>query len=57
MERNSFARGEFMEFLDQFLDEHPDVVEDRKQAWAVCWSPPRSGQGELAEALTDPYVG
>jgi hypothetical protein len=31
--------SEFMEFLNQFLVEHPDVAKDQKHEWDHLWSP------------------
>jgi hypothetical protein len=27
----------FTEFMDSFLDEHPDVVEDQHRGWYLFW--------------------
>lgn len=36
--RNDFDT-EFMEFLNQFLTEHPDVAKDQAHEWNHLWSP------------------
>jgi hypothetical protein len=47
MERNVFARGEFMNFLDRFLDEHPEVVKDQQRGWDIYWKPQKVNLEEL----------
>ncbi|MFZ5523356.1 MAG: DUF3460 family protein [Pseudomonadota bacterium] len=29
--------SDFTKFIDQYLDEHPEVVEEQKQGWASFW--------------------
>lgn len=49
MERNRFARGEFMEFIDAFMNAHPEVVEDQKHGWDIYWNPEMAHRDELEE--------
>jgi len=56
MAKNTFARGEFMEFMDEFLDTHPEVVEDQKTGWDIYWNPLKiETPDELHSLLTDAY--
>lgn len=49
MQKSSFARGEFMEFMDAYLKAHPEVVEDQKRGWGIHWTPRQSGKDELGD--------
>ena len=31
--------SEFTLFINQFLAEHPEVVEDQKRGWNIYWNP------------------
>ncbi len=47
MERNVFARGEFMSFMDRFMDEHPEVVKDQQRGWEIYWKAQKIDLEEL----------
>lgn len=47
MKRNDFARGEFMEFMDRFLKDHPEVVKDQQIGWEIHWNPRKVDRTEL----------
>ena len=53
MQRNQFPRGEFMEFIDAYLNAHPEVVEDQKRGWDIYWNPERVHKDELGEPVED----
>ena len=31
--------SEFMDYLNRFMVEHPDVADDRKREWGHLWDP------------------
>lgn len=47
MERNNFGKGEFMEFMDKFLDQHPEVVKDQRLGWTRYWDPRKRAPASL----------
>lgn len=53
MLRNSFARGEFMEFIDRFMNAHPEVVEDQRHGWDIYWKPDMNRRDELDATSVD----
>lgn len=56
MKKNSFARGEFMEFMDSFLSAHPEVIEDQKRGWDIYWSPKKGCRDEPSGEAVDVVV-
>ena len=44
--------SEFSQFLDGFLAEHPEVVEDRRRGWRIWWER-HVDQESLARERTD----
>ena len=52
MKRNDFARGEFMDFMDKFLKDHPEVVKDQQYGWDIYWNPRKADFKELNAAKT-----
>ncbi|MFA5081779.1 MAG: DUF3460 family protein [Hydrogenophilaceae bacterium] len=53
MKRTDFPRGEFMEFMDQFLRDHPEVVKDQQVGWAIFWNPRQA----VLNVINAPQVG
>ncbi|MDD4882171.1 MAG: DUF3460 family protein [Gallionellaceae bacterium] len=53
MKKTDFPRGEFMEFMDQFLSDHPEVVKDQQAGWEIYWHPAQLG----LKVLNAPQVG
>jgi hypothetical protein len=53
MDKNRFARGEFMEFMDRFLKTHPEVVKDQNRGWNIYWNPEIVSKDELGENVED----
>lgn len=51
MMRNDFDKGEFMDFMDEFLDHHPDVVKDQEYGWDIYWHLTRFDPNELNPQL------
>lgn len=39
MMKSGFGRGEFMDFMDKFLQEHPEIVKDQRYGWNIHWNP------------------
>ena len=56
MDKNVFKRGEFMDFMDTFLKQHPEVVEDQKRGWDIYWNPRKVDQEELSANLPEEHA-
>jgi hypothetical protein len=56
MARNTFSRGEFMDFMDDYLNAHPEVVEDQKTGWDIYWNPSNiETPDEIQTILTESF--
>ncbi|NCS65236.1 MAG: hypothetical protein COS39_04410 [Hydrogenophilales bacterium CG03_land_8_20_14_0_80_62_28] len=57
MKRSEFTRGDFMTYMDQFLEQHPGVVKDQRQGWNIYWNPRKSAPECLVSSATGSSLG
>ncbi|RXZ42015.1 DUF3460 family protein [Crenobacter cavernae] len=44
--------SEFTEFMDHYLEEHPEVVEDQRRGWYLFWDH-KANQASIKEEKED----
>jgi Protein of unknown function (DUF3460) len=59
-EMNKTYVSEFTRFIDQFLKEHPDVVEEQVRNWREFWEPeidPATAHARKEDVVPDDQYG
>lgn len=51
--RTNYAAFEFTLFMESYLQEHPEVVEDQQRGWDIFWNPQLSPQGRQDKGWGD----
>jgi hypothetical protein len=51
--RTNYEAFEFTTFMDAYLHDHPEVVEDQQLGWDIYWNPSLSPQGQQTDGWGD----